>query len=93
MEKQSYSPKEKRVYINKAQYFEGVEPEVWEYQIGGYQVLDKWLKDRKKRLLSMEDIKHYCRVVTVLAKTIAVQGEIDTLCPKVEEGGLINFEY
>jgi len=36
-----------RVYINKTQYFEGIEPDVWEFQIGGYQVLHKWLKDRK----------------------------------------------
>ncbi len=85
VEKQTHSPKEKRVYINKTQYFEGVEPEVWEYQIGGYQVLDKWLKDRKKRILSLEDIKHYCRVVTALAKTIEIQGEIETLYSEIEK--------
>jgi predicted helicase len=85
IEKQVYNEKENRVYINKTQYFEGVEPNVWEYQIGGYQVLDKWLKDRKKRLLSLDDIKHYCRVVTALAKTIEVQGEIDKLYPNVEK--------
>ena len=85
VEKQSYSPKEKRVYINKTQYFEGVEPDVWEYQIGGYQVLDKWLKDRKKRILSMEDIKHYCRLVTAIAKTIEIQGNIDELYPEIEK--------
>jgi predicted helicase len=74
-----------RVYINKEQYFEGVPEEVWAYQIGGYQVCEKWLKDRKGRLLSLEDIKHYCRVVTAIAKTIEVQREIDTLYPGVEE--------
>jgi len=62
---------------------------VLEYQIGGYQVLDKWLKDRGKRLLSMEDIKHYCRVVTAIAKTIEVQGEIDSLYPDVEKDTLV----
>ena len=77
--------KERRVYINKTQYFEGVEPEVWEYQIGGYQVLDKWLKDRKKRILNLDDIKHYCRVVTALSKTIEIQTEIDVLYPQVEK--------
>jgi predicted helicase len=85
VEKQSYNPKEKRVYINKAQYFEGVEPEVWEYHIGGYQVLDKWLKDRKTRILTTDDIKHYCRVVTALAKTLEIQQEIDELYPQVEK--------
>jgi predicted helicase len=85
VQKQGYKQKETRVYINETQYFEGVEPEVWSYQIGGYQVLDKWLKDRKKRILSLEDIKHYCRVVTALAKTIKIQSEIDALYPKVEK--------
>lgn len=47
---------EKRVYINGAQYFEGIEKGVWTYQIGGYQVMDKWLKDRKGRPLSYEEI-------------------------------------
>ena len=84
VEKQAYNQKEERVYINNAQYFEGVESDVWKYQIGGYQVLDKWLKDRKKRILSTEDIKHYCRVVTALAKTIEIQAEIDKLYPQVE---------
>lgn len=55
-----------------------------EYQIGGYQVLDKWLKDRRKRILSTEDIKHYCRVVTALARTIEMQAEIDILYPDIE---------
>jgi len=43
-----------KVYINKNQYFEGISPEVWEYQIGGYQVCYKWLKDRKGKNLSAE---------------------------------------
>lgn len=85
VEKQSYIQKEKQVYINKTQYFEGVEPEAWHYQIGGYQVLDKWVKDRKKRILNMDDIKHYCRVVTALARTIEVQAEIDKLYARVEK--------
>ncbi|MFQ5851957.1 MAG: type ISP restriction/modification enzyme [Candidatus Binatia bacterium] len=84
VEKQRYSEQEKRAYINKAQYFEGVEPEVWEYQIGGYQVLDKWLKDRKGRALSLEDVRHYCRVVTALSKTIDLQVEIDVAYQQVE---------
>ena len=89
VEKQRYDEKAKRVYINKAQYFEGVQPEVWEYQIWGYQVLDKWLKDRKDRSLNLEDIRHYCRVVTALAKTIEIQSEIDILYPQVEKDILV----
>ena len=73
------------MYINETQHFEGVEPEVWAYQIGGYQVLDKWLKDRKGRTLNLDDITHYCRVVTALAKTIEIQREIDTLYFGIEK--------
>jgi predicted helicase len=74
-----------RVYINKDQYFEGVKPEVWQYQIGGYQVCDKWLKDRKGRSLSLEDMKHYCKVVTALSKTIDIQKVIDEIYSQVEK--------
>ena len=85
VEKREYEEKEKRVYINNQQYFENIDPEVWNYFIGGYQVLDKWLKDRKGRMLSSEDIKHYCKVVTVLSKTIETQKRIDKLYPEAEK--------
>lgn len=75
-----------RVHINKTQFFEGIGEEVWEYYIGSYQVLLKWLKDRKGRKLSLEDMKHYCKVVTALEKTIEIQDEIDELYPDVEKG-------
>ncbi|HWP92860.1 MAG TPA: type ISP restriction/modification enzyme [Thermodesulfobacteriota bacterium] len=74
-----------RIYINNDQYFEGVRKEVWEYQIGGYQVCEKWLKDRRGRRLSLDDIKHYCRVATAIQKTIDVQEEIDNIYPEVEK--------
>ena len=83
-----YDPKTKRVWINAKYYFEGITPEVWEYQIGGYQVLDKYLKARKGR--SLEDPRHILRVATALAKTIEIQKEIDALYPQVEEN-LISF--
>ena len=85
VEKLRYDEKEKRAYINENQYFEGITEEVWQYQIGGYQVSNKWLKDRKKRLLSLNDIKHYCKIVTSLQKTIEVQKAIDDIYPEVEK--------
>ena len=85
VEKPRYNEEGKRVYINDDQYFEGIDKEAWEYQIGGYQVLDKWLKDRKGRKLSLEDIKHYCQVVTALKKTIEIQEEIDNLYLDIEK--------
>jgi type I restriction-modification system DNA methylase subunit len=80
-----------RVYVNKDQYFERVKKEIWEYQIGGYQVCAKWLKDRKGRPLSLDDIKHYCNIVTALKKTMEVQKAIDKIYPEVEKS-VVEFE-
>jgi len=66
-----------RVWINKAQYFEGVSPELWELHIGGHQVLHKWLADRRKRALSYEELTHYQRIVVALQETQRLQREID----------------
>lgn len=70
-----------RVYINNQQYFAGIEPQVWEFQIGGYQVLDKWLKDRKKaqRALTFDDVRHYGCIVKALRETIRLMAEIDAV--------------
>jgi len=87
--KLTYKADEKRLYINNNYYFENLEPEVWTYQIGGYQVLDKYLKDRKGQPL--DDPRHLLRVAAALEKTIEIQTEIDTLYPAIEED-LISFE-
>ncbi|MEK6708929.1 MAG: type ISP restriction/modification enzyme, partial [Pseudomonadota bacterium] len=73
--------REGRVYINAEQYFDGVPQAVWDYHIGGYQVAAKWLKDRKGRLLSFDDLQHYQRVIAALAKTICLQAQIDAAIP------------
>ena len=58
-----------RVYINATQYFDNVPVEAWEQPIGGYRPAEKWLKDRKGRVLTQEDLKHYQRIILALAKT------------------------
>jgi predicted helicase len=70
-----------RVYINADQYFDDVPQAVWEYHVGGYQVCQKWLKDRKGRQLSYDDIKHYHGIVAALAETMALQVAIDEAIP------------
>ena len=65
------------MFINRDQYFEGVAPETWEFTIGGYRPVEKWLKDRRHRTLSFEDITHYRRVCTILAETPTVMTRID----------------
>jgi hypothetical protein len=70
-----------RVYINKDQYFEGVAPEVWGFHVGGYQVCEKWLKDRRGRSLDIDGLTHYQKVVAALAETIRLMAEIDAAIP------------
>jgi len=73
-----------RVWINREQYFEGVPPEVWSFHVGGYQVCQKWLKDRKGHKLTYDDLTHYQQVVSALAETIRLMGEIDDV---IEDNG------
>jgi len=68
--------------LQNGQYFEGVPPEVWNFHIGGYQVCEKWLKDRRGRTLTYDDLEHYRKVVTALRETIRVMAEIDAAIPK-----------
>lgn len=82
VEKLSYE--KEKVWINTDQYFNNVKEEVWKYQVGGYQVCEKWLKDRKGRVLSNEEIQTYCKIITALSKTIEIQKEIDELYIGVE---------
>ena len=70
-----------RVYINDAQYFESVPPEVWDFHVGGYQVCEKWLKDRKGRTLSYDDIETYRRITEAVRQTIRLMAEIDAAIP------------
>ncbi len=80
----TYKPEEQRVYINKSRYFEGISPDIWEFKIGGYQVLEKWLKDRQKAncSLSFEQIIHYQKIVVVLSLTLKIMKAIDQLIPE-----------
>jgi predicted helicase len=82
VEKLSYE--NEKVWINADQYFNNIKEEVWKYQVGGYQVCDKWLKDRKGKVLSNEEIQIYCKIVTALSKTIEIQKEIDELYVGIE---------
>lgn len=72
-----YSPEEEAVWINRTQFFRPVPLAVWEFHIGGYQVLDKYLKSRKGRRLSLDEITHVAAVADSLAFTIAQMARID----------------
>jgi type I restriction-modification system DNA methylase subunit len=77
--KVEYDADRGRVSVNPTQYFDGVTPDLWSYQVGGHQVLAKWLKDRKGRFLTSADTIHYSRIVTALAKTEVLQAQIDSM--------------
>jgi predicted helicase len=85
VDKIKYDKKAERVYINKDQYFEGIPGNIYQYQIGGYQVCNKWLKDRKGKILSLNDIKHYCKIATAIKHTINIQKSIDKIYNEAEK--------
>jgi predicted helicase len=68
-----------RVYINETQYFSNVPEVAWNFYIGGYQPAQKWLKDRKDRELSYDDILHYQKIIVALTETDRIMKEIDKI--------------
>ena len=68
-----------RVYINSVQFFNNVPEVAWNFYIGGYQPAQKWLKDRKDRELSYEDILHYQKIIVALTETDRLMKEIDLI--------------
>ncbi len=79
VERVRYEENRRRVFINDQQFFEGVPLDAWAFQVGGYQVLHKWLKDRKGRVLSYQDLHHYQKIVVALAETIRLMAVIDAV--------------
>jgi len=71
--------KENKAYINKDQFFDGIPEDVWNFYIGGYRVLDKWLKSRKNRELSSSEIEHFLQVVEIIKETIEYMKKIDEI--------------
>ncbi len=73
---------ESKVYINKEQYFDKVPEVAWSFYIGGYQPARKWLKDRKGRELSVDDILHYQKIIVALTETDKIMKKIDEVIVK-----------
>lgn len=68
-----------RIWINEEQYFDKIPLVAWEFYIGGYQPAQKWLKDRKGRILDHDDIFHYQRIIVALTETDRIMKEIDRI--------------
>lgn len=73
IEKPIYNEKEKRLFINKSLYFDNVSKEVWLYKIGGYQVLDKYLKSHKGEDI---DYSYFQKIIQILDKSLNLENEI-----------------
>ncbi len=73
--------KDNKVFINKTQFFDNVSPDVWNFHIGGYQVCNKWLKDRKGRVLNYDDCKNYLYILAALEKTQVLMVKINETMP------------
>ena len=67
------------VWINDEQYFGNVPEIAWNFYIGGYQPAQKWLKDRKTRTLTNEEIEHYQKIIVALTETDRIMKEIDKI--------------
>ena len=68
-----------KVWINDSQYFGNLPQTAWDFRIGGHQPAQKYLKDRKGRPLTPDEIRHYQKIIVALAETAKVMQKIDKL--------------
>ncbi|MGZ8548627.1 MAG: type ISP restriction/modification enzyme, partial [Sulfuricurvum sp.] len=66
-----------KIYLNSHTYISGVEETVFRFTIGGYQVCDKWLSDRKNTTLTLDELMHYLKIIVSLKETLGVMDLID----------------
>ena len=71
-----YEPKEQKLFINDSLHFCGVSEAVWEYKIGGYAVLDKYLKSHKGEEI---DFKHFSRIIQALHRSLEIESQITNI--------------
>ncbi len=68
-----------KIYINTTQFFNGIPEKTWNFNIGAYQVLDKWLKSRKKRELSSQEIEQFIQIIEIINRTIILMERLDNI--------------
>jgi predicted helicase len=79
VEQVKYHENHQQIWINSEQYFDQVPQPIWNFYIGGYQVCQKWLKDRKGRELNFDDISHYQNIISTISETMKIMGDIDQI--------------
>lgn len=68
-----------KVFINNNQNFDGIPEKIWEFTIGAYKTLDKWLKSRKGRELTNSEIEQFIQIVEIIKQTIEYMQKIDDI--------------
>ncbi|EJV1400794.1 type ISP restriction/modification enzyme, partial [Campylobacter jejuni] len=76
IQKIKYNKDVKELFINESLYFNKVSPEIYEFKIGGYAVLDKYLKSHKEEDI---DHKHFTLIIQTLDETLKIQDEISKI--------------
>jgi hypothetical protein len=84
IEKVQYDSKKFKVSINDKQFFSGIKPQMWKFEVGGYQICERWLKQRIGRKLNAQDLMRYMKIAASIEKTIELQEQIDILFPQIE---------
>ncbi|MFM6025668.1 MAG: type ISP restriction/modification enzyme, partial [Dolichospermum sp.] len=79
VEQVKYNENHQQISINSEQYFDQVPPQIWNFYIGGYQVCQKWLKDRKGRELTFDDLTHYQNIISIISETMKIMEDIDQI--------------
>ena len=79
VEQVKYHENHQQIWINSQQYFDQVPQQIWNFYIGGYQVCQKWLKDRKGRQLNFDDINHYQNIISIISENIKIMENIDQI--------------
>jgi predicted helicase len=82
VEQVKYHENHQQIWINSQQYFDQVPQQIWNFYIGGYQVCQKWLKDRKGRRLNFDDISHYRNIISIISETVKIMEDIDKIIEK-----------
>jgi len=84
VESTNYDKENERIYINKSQFIGNVPERAWDYQVGGYEVLHKWLTERKGKRLSSEEINTLLKIVSIILETIQLSEQVDKYFLDVE---------
>jgi hypothetical protein len=89
VEKITFDAANSRALINDKQYFSKIDPEIWEYEVGGYRVCERWLRERIGRKLNSNDQTFFMRIVGSIKDTIKLQRELDNLHSEIERNAVI----